>query len=87
MRMQVCVPTQELPPPCLASEEWDKNGPPAGPNKAQCVTVVTYALCFWATSFADVGSWPLACFPVGGEHWIMGNMGNVLIIFVTTYVC
>lgn len=34
MCMQVCLPTQELSPPCLASKRWDTNGLPAGPRKS-----------------------------------------------------
>lgn len=33
-RMQVCLPTQELSLPCLASGRWDRNVPPAGPSEA-----------------------------------------------------
>lgn len=37
--------------------------------------VTASSLCIWASSVpAEMGLWPSASFPGGGEHWIMGNV-------------
>lgn len=80
MCMQMCLPTQELPPPCLASGGCVRNNPHTpwwyqqGPMN-DCF----YSLGFWAiSSLADMGLWPLASFPGWGEHWVMGNVLIIL---------
>lgn len=87
MCMQVCLPTQELSPPCLASKMWDRNGPPAGPGKAPGSDYPYLIHCASGPPFppVDVGLLLLAGFPSGGEHWIMGNV--LIIMFAITYAC
>lgn len=68
MCMQVCLPTQALSPPCLASKRSDRNGPHAGPSKApvsdypyliQCASgplpapPPSWACCFWPASLVE----------------------------------
>lgn len=85
MCKQVRLPTQELSPPCLAGERWDRNGPPADqPQQGPMSDCPYLSLCFWATFPEDMGLLPSSVFPDGGEHWIVGN---VLISFAITYVC
>lgn len=85
VRMQVRLLTQELPPPCLASERWDRNGPPAGPSKApvsDCPYLITVLLGHFfpcrhrLVAFGQLPWWRRTL-----------DYGNVLIPFAITYVC
>lgn len=62
MCMQVCLPTQELPPLCLASSGCVRNNPhtPVGASKAQRVTVSTH----WASGpFLPLQIWACGLWP------------------------